>query len=451
MKKFTTLVLSITILIGIFTVIPVSAKTSGKYEYKVLKNGTACITGYKGKDKNLTIPEKLGGYTVTEIGKKAFQYAFSKDFSINSVKLNKSMKKIGESAFEDSGLKKVIFNNKLTEIGKNAFKTTFMDSVNLKLPKSLKYLREGCFCDSEISKVDVPGSVKKIEAECFSVCKLDKVTLHKGLKEIGREAFSCNEQLLTIKLPSTLKKIGGGAFTFSSIYKIKLPKSLKTIEENKDEYPTFGEDLEKISVAKGNKYFKVYSNVLYNKKMTKVYVYPPERSRKNYKTPKTLKTIGKSAFYNAKLKKLTITKNVRKIKGYAFFNADMKSFKLEKGLKTIGTCAFYKANFSDDLYKLKLPDSVKKISYSAFEGSNISSVRLPAKLKEIKSQTFFGTFLSDIKIPKSVKKIGEAAFGYNEGECGIVGSIDKKFVVKGKKNSYAHKYAKKTGFKFKAV
>lgn len=454
MKRITAIILSLLLLAGVAAVCPfiAVADTSGNFKYSVLNDNTAVITGYTGKEEKITIPETIGGHTVTEIGKKAFQgYGYYGDFLLKSVTFNKSLKKIGERAFEETALEKVTFNEGLEEIGKKAFYITFMESI--KLPSTLKYLRAGCFKNSGLTSVDVPKSVKVLEKACFSGCELEKVTLHKGLKEIGFEAFACSNEISSIKIPSTVKKIGGGAFAFNPIEAIKLPKSLKTIEEYNDYIPTFGEDLKKISLAKGNKHFRVKSNVLYNRKMTQIYVYPSKCKRTNYKTPKTVKTIRKCAFYQAKFKKLTVTKNVKSIRDYAFFEADVKKFKLETGskLKTIGKLAFYHVKVDSYPWKLTLPNGIKKISESAFEDSDLSYVKLPSKLKSIEKQAFFGTYLESITIPKSVKKIGYAAFGYNSGECGSVQEVNKSFVVKGKKNSYAYKYAKKKGFKFVAI
>lgn len=450
MKRIIAIILSVTILIGVLVVfhLTAEAQTSGFFQYSVKKDNTAVITGYTGKEESITIPEIIDGYTVTEIGKKAFQgYGYYGKFLLKSVTFNKSLKKIGERAFEETALEKVDFNEGLVEIGKKAFHTTFMESV--KLPSTLKYLRKGCFDGSGLTKVEVPKSVKKLEAECFRGCELEEVTLHEGLEEIGYEAFACRNEISSIKIPSTVKKIGGGAFLFNPLTKVKLPKSLKTIGEYNDYFPTFGEDLEKITLAKGNKHFRVKSNVLYDKKMTKIYVYPPKCKRRNYKTPKTVKTIRKCAFYQARFKKLTITKNVRTIKDYAFFEVNLRDLVIKKGVKKIGKYAFY--HFEGARLDLKIPDSVKEIGSYAFELSDLVFVKLPAKLKEIKKETFFGTYLESITIPKSVKKIGYAAFGYGVGECGSVQEIDKNFVVKGKWNSYAHKYANKKGFKFVAV
>ena len=48
----------------------VSAKTSGDYKYVVTgkKKKTCAIRKYTGKETDVTVPEKLDGYTVTRIG-----------------------------------------------------------------------------------------------------------------------------------------------------------------------------------------------------------------------------------------------------------------------------------------------------------------------------------------------------------------------------------------------
>ena len=48
--------------------------TSGDYKYVLLEDGTAEITDYKGRAKELIIPSELGGYRVTAIGDRAFYY-----------------------------------------------------------------------------------------------------------------------------------------------------------------------------------------------------------------------------------------------------------------------------------------------------------------------------------------------------------------------------------------
>lgn len=66
------------------------------YTYTV-KNGNAIITGYKGTDTDLTLPETINGHPVTGIGKNAF----TECSSLTRATIPYSVKSIGNSAFAD--------------------------------------------------------------------------------------------------------------------------------------------------------------------------------------------------------------------------------------------------------------------------------------------------------------------------------------------------------------
>ena len=63
---------------------------SGDYQYSVNK-GVATITKYTGSAATLTIPGKLGGYTVTGIG----NYAFKGNKTLTEITIPKNVKKNG--------------------------------------------------------------------------------------------------------------------------------------------------------------------------------------------------------------------------------------------------------------------------------------------------------------------------------------------------------------------
>ena len=63
--------------------------------YSVLSDNTAQITGYSGTAANLIVPDKLDGYTVTEIGK----LCFSGNATLVSLKLPDTVTRIGTRAF----------------------------------------------------------------------------------------------------------------------------------------------------------------------------------------------------------------------------------------------------------------------------------------------------------------------------------------------------------------
>lgn len=68
---------------------------SGDFTYSVLPDNTAQITGYSGTAANLIVPDKLDGYTVTEIGK----LCFSGNITLVSLKLPDTVTRIGTRAF----------------------------------------------------------------------------------------------------------------------------------------------------------------------------------------------------------------------------------------------------------------------------------------------------------------------------------------------------------------
>ena len=70
---------------------------SGDFTYSVLSDNTAQITGYSGTAENLIVPDKLDGYTVTEIGK----LCFSGNITLVSLKLPDTVTAIGTRAFAD--------------------------------------------------------------------------------------------------------------------------------------------------------------------------------------------------------------------------------------------------------------------------------------------------------------------------------------------------------------
>ena len=81
-KRLLSAVLAVAMLFGSAAALPQSAvventsvtasaygeeKESGNYKYTILKDGTAKITKYNGKETKVTIPSKLGGIKVTRI------------------------------------------------------------------------------------------------------------------------------------------------------------------------------------------------------------------------------------------------------------------------------------------------------------------------------------------------------------------------------------------------
>ncbi len=232
--------------------------------------------------------------------------------------------------------------------------------------------------------------------------------------------------------------------------KTKVIKVPKTVESFK--YCSMirqGKQLERVEVDKDNKYFKSINGVLYNKKVTKMLLYPRNNPIKKYKEPDTIVGEFNEKFMNyirdysklnnleeitfsqnkknetvgyvvgcKKLKKVVIPKNVITVFGGDIDNdgafsycENLETVIFEKGSKTkyIPSLTFNNCN---KLKNIKLPKSLKLIGYYAFyKCTSLKKITFPKKLKTIDEGAFHScTNLKKIKLSKSIKKIKANAF-----------------------------------------
>ncbi|MBQ5995026.1 MAG: leucine-rich repeat domain-containing protein, partial [Clostridia bacterium] len=141
-NKPLSLVLAVIMILSALPLTAISsfAATSGDWEYSV-SNNKATITKYKGTASKVTIPSKLGGYSVTSIGDYAFfyytlltgitipncvtsigNYAFEGCALLTSIKIPDSVTSIGYVAFcYCTSLTSVTIGNSVISIGDFAF------------------------------------------------------------------------------------------------------------------------------------------------------------------------------------------------------------------------------------------------------------------------------------------------------------------------------------------
>ena len=120
-----------------------------------LEGGNATITKYKGISKVVTIPPKIDGHTITEIGWTAFDGCTG----LTEVTIPNGVTKIGDHAFSRcTDLTEVTIPNSVTKIGSDAF--------------------YGC---TGLTEVTIPNSITTIGYGTFSKCTgLTKVNVPKG-------------------------------------------------------------------------------------------------------------------------------------------------------------------------------------------------------------------------------------------------------------------------------
>lgn len=137
-----------------------------------------------------------------------------------------------------------------------------------------------------------------------------------------------------------------------SLKELKLGKDVKKIF-----YEYINDDkLRKISVAKGNRYFVVKKNALYSRDMETLYFSLPKETG-CYVMPKTVKRIySRDAFYNTKYSKIVLSDQLKHIPPETFGGKNLKEIILGSNTETVGD-----GMWDTKIKELVLPKSVKWI------------------------------------------------------------------------------------------
>ncbi|MDR3344077.1 MAG: leucine-rich repeat protein [Oscillospiraceae bacterium] len=214
MKKLCSLILASLLLIAALapaaaTAAPqwgvVGKYTGGVYTYSLINSGKEVRIEHSAKAKGaLTVPDKIAGKPVTQIGEGAFTTC-----AVTSVKLPASVKIIAAHAFDMcTSLKSVTLPAGLTNIGAYAF-----------------------FACMALTAVSIPAKATGIGACAFAYCSaLSKVTLPEGLSAIPASCFEGCESLKSLALPSSVKTIAALAFAGSGqLASLTLSRNITTI------------------------------------------------------------------------------------------------------------------------------------------------------------------------------------------------------------------------------
>ncbi|MDR3129467.1 MAG: leucine-rich repeat domain-containing protein [Tannerellaceae bacterium] len=139
--------------------------------------------------------------------------AFLNCTHLYGIKLPPTIRRIGASAFENTGLLTIELPSELEELGAGAFRGCFQLSGTLHLPKKLRKM--GTI--NRLKQEYVPGSFEG----CVS---LDSVVFHHGAKvdTIGEMTFGYCMNLKGEVILDKVKAVGAGAFTHTSLSRIEI-------------------------------------------------------------------------------------------------------------------------------------------------------------------------------------------------------------------------------------
>lgn len=155
------------------------------------------VTNYKGKAKNVKIPEKINGQTV--IGVEA---TFTGNETVESVTLPDTLQYIYNDTFSlCKNLKKVTFSSELLWICNSAFKDcTSLTEVNL--PNKVEKIEDSAFYGcTALKSVTLPQSLTRLEANAFGKCSsLTSVVVPKNVEYLDAGTFGMCTALKTVKI-----------------------------------------------------------------------------------------------------------------------------------------------------------------------------------------------------------------------------------------------------------
>ena len=407
------------------------------YSYVVKEDGTAEITGYLGKRRYLTMPDKIDGYTITGIGTRAF----AGNTRLRRIELPDTLTEIKEAAFEEcTRLLNIEIPKHVQRIEKRAFYAcTRLGTVGLHSNGDLSAIGDYAFSEcGSLQRMDLPVNLESVNATAFlKDMSLTTITVTDGNKNFtsdgeglygtvenkqtliyyatGRsgsyqmseytasvgELACAYSRLSSIELSENLEKLEKSAFAYSRLARITLPDNLKTVSEgafvqcDSLRRVTFGKGTEEI----GDKAFSWCTSLeevvpAEENILTSIGV---EAFRSCTKLEnldfigKKCETINTGAFYECLMvKEVTLPASIQKIEKYAFCGC--------RGIETV--------IFEDGIQLTQLEDWV-------FNGcESIKNITLPEGLKKIGKNCFLVTGLEYIYIPSTVDEIGYGAFGH---------------------------------------
>ena len=296
----TTLLFSLTFTLAIgysafSTAINLSAKgniykVSDKcYEAKDNGDGTVSITDYdKTCGSEVNIPSTIKGLTVT---------------------------KIGNHAFENKGIMRLLLPDTLIEIGTYSFHR------------------------NEIETLILPNSLITVGSYAFQANNIKDLKMNNGLKQIKLDAFNQN-YLTEINIPSSVTYMEGGAFSGNKF--------------SGDEAFIYGINPD------GSTNYSILNSYA-GKDATGTII------------PDTVTTIQREAYVNIKYEEITIPSRIKIIPEYCFANSGANKIIIEYGVEKLYGMAFVGSNITD----IDLPSSIIQISQNTFsDNENLKTINI---------------------------------------------------------------------------
>ena len=381
---------------------------------------------------------------LTALGPHAF-YACQ---ALTSVTVPSGISVLPASVFAGcSGATSITLHDGITSIGQGAF-SNCSALVNITLPKGLTAIPENLFLSCyALKSIEIPASVTSIGSQAFSHCvALTSITIPEKVEAIGERAFMNCTAVKTLYFNAKAVNSFASTYVFSCL----------------------GANGDGVTVYIGDAVTLIPDNFLCPSSTNVFSTYAPNVVAVSFAENGALKSIGKYAFYGAKITTLTVPSSVTSFGNYCFQNCNsltsvtlpflgagidsegtitgglgsLFSSTLPTALTevtilggTINTNAFFKtpgiekvtlgAGVYGELPKMAFYNcpALREVDLSAsritslgeqafYNSSVLETVKLPATLTAIGADALYNaTSLKNLEIPASVTSIGNRAFG----------------------------------------
>lgn len=331
------------------------AKTEGNYKY-VVEDGKAILTKYIGKESEVTVPAKIGGYSVKKLDANVFTY----DNSPVSITFSEGIEELEWGwAYECFELEKIHYSSTVRLMQQMQEDVYYVNPMYCPEIKSITVAEKNPYM--KLKDGDVYSKDEKVFIFHPTGDTKEKVVIQDGVTEIADYAFAANEKIKEIVMPNTVEYIRIGAFHKSTVGKVNISTACKYIDvcafsnsairelyipasvEGFYESALDGTaELKKITVDASNSYYCVKNNMLYEKQSNSVIGYPGGLTEEVVNIPEGTERIGSWTFADiGNMKELVLPDSLVSIGGAAFLDCyNLTKVILPRNVEVIETCAF---------------------------------------------------------------------------------------------------------------
>lgn len=328
------------------------------FAYEEIEGGLK-LTGFFGTIDSVgefVIPNELSGKPVLEIGDN-FLAEDSLKFRLKKLILPSTLKKIGESAFDDCKRLKTVECDgacALIEIADNAFAGCALLNSFPDL-SSLTRLGNGAFSNTAVGSLDFLANAQ--------------------ILELGYYTFANCVNLVNIEIPTAVNKIDFCAFyNCYNLTKVTINYNVGEIGEL-----AFANcpNLTAFEVNESNRNYIAQDGILFSKDKSLLLQYPIGKSGESFEVPDSVERIAQGAFAATSLSEIKLNKGLKQIGSGAFSsNSAIEKIVIYDMITVIEPLAFADcAQLKDVTMYSLLPDAV---AVGAFDGvSDDVAFRVP--------------------------------------------------------------------------